>query len=154
METYYRAVIEDEGDFDTKKFSGFVELQKPGVKEALLRHGFSVNDFAEWIYTEKIYPLNTVRVLPRILQNPAAREIFLKQGARKAEAALAKPDLSKALGDADLGQLAQALANAIRALPFSEHQKLKADPGGQTAQALGEVMQELESLTASLNADT
>jgi hypothetical protein len=153
METHYRAVIEDEGDFDTKKFSGFVELQKPGVKEALLKHGFSLNDFAEWIYSEKLYPLNTVRVLPRILQNPTTRDIFLKHGARKAEAALAKPDLSKALGDADMGQLAQALASAIRALPFSEHQRLKADPGGQTSQALAEVTQELESLTASLNSD-
>jgi hypothetical protein len=153
MEIYYRKVIPDDGDFDTKKFSGFVELQKPGIKEALIKHGYTITDFAEWIYKERLYPLNTVRILPRILQNPAAKAIFLKEGARKAEAVLSKPDLSKALGDADLPQLASALSAAIRALPWADHQRISADPGGQAAQALSEALQELQTLAASLNLD-
>jgi hypothetical protein len=109
MEQYYRAIIPDEGNFDVRRFSGFVELQKPGIKEAILKAKFGLSDFARWIYEEKLYPLNHVRLLPRILRNPKATEIFLKQGSRKAEAVLEKPDLNKALVDAGIAQLARGL---------------------------------------------
>jgi hypothetical protein len=46
MEKYYRPLV-DEGKYDLTRFSGFVELQKPKVKEALFTHGFSIGNFAE-----------------------------------------------------------------------------------------------------------
>ena len=63
MEAYYRPVVPDDGSFDTSRFSGFVELQKPGVKEAIAKAGFDLSDFAKWIHDEKLYPLYTVRWL-------------------------------------------------------------------------------------------
>lgn len=150
MEAYYRPIIPDDSSFDTTRFSGFVELQKPGIKEAIIKAGFDLSDFARWIYDEKLYPLNTVRVLPRILRHPKAREIFLKQGARRAEAALDKPDLSKALLEADIGQLARALMQAIAALPWAEHQRISSDQSGDTAQYLVEAQQALADLNSSL----
>ncbi|MGH9444451.1 MAG: hypothetical protein ACRD3O_01745 [Terriglobia bacterium] len=77
MEAHYRPAVA-EGNFDTSRFSGFVELQKPNVKKAILEAGFTLRDFAEWVRDEKVYPLNTVRMLPRILRNPKARDAFLK----------------------------------------------------------------------------
>lgn len=155
MENYYRPIIPEEGDFDIRRFSGFVELQKPGIKEAILQAQFTFKDFAQWIYDENLYPLSHVRLLPRILRNPQATEIFLKPvnqggGSRKAEAVLAKPDLNKALVDAEIGQLARALTESIRTLPWMESQNLKSDPAGPTAQALVEVHQELLTLTNDL----
>ncbi|BCH13698.1 hypothetical protein MesoLjLa_05490 [Mesorhizobium sp. L-2-11] len=99
MEEHYRPVVGDDGSFDTTRFSGFIELQKPGIKQAVTAAGFTLSDFARWIHDGKLYPLQKVRVLPRILRHEKARDVFLKQGARKAEALLEKPDLnSKRVG--------------------------------------------------------
>ena len=150
MEQYYRPVVGDDGDFDTTRFSGFVELQKPGVKQAISAAGFELSDFASWIHDGKLYPLQKVRVLPRILRNEKAREIFLKQGARKAEAVLEKPDLTRTLQEAEIGQLARALIGRIASLPYAEYHRIGSDPGGETAQSLLEAHSELANLTKSL----
>ena len=136
METHYRPIIADDGEFDTTRFSGFVELQKPGVKQAVTQAGFNLSDFAAWIRDGKLFPLRTVRVLPRILRNPKAREVFLKSGAREAEAFLEKPETDKNLQDADLGQIARALNEKLATLPYEQYQKLRADSTGDTVQAL------------------
>jgi ParB/Sulfiredoxin domain len=146
METYYRPVVPDDTSFDTSRFSGFVELQKPGVKEAILESGFTLSDFAKWIHEEKLYPLNTVRFLPRILKNPKAREVFVKHGARKAVEVLDRPDLNKALLEATVGQLARALTQAIYNLPWHEAEKLRADSGGETTQYLNEALITINAL--------
>ncbi|MDE2839840.1 MAG: hypothetical protein OXM03_04355 [Chloroflexota bacterium] len=136
MEAYYRPIIADDGDFDTTRFSGFVELQKPGVKQAIAQAGFGLPDFAEWIRDEKLFPLRTVRVLPRILRNTKAREVFLKMGAREAEKVLDKPEIDKNLQDAALGQLARALTEKLATLPYEQYQRLRVDSTGDTVQAL------------------
>ena len=143
MEQYYRPVVGDDGDFDTTRFSGFLELQQPGIKQAITAGGFNLIDFARWIHEGKLYPLRKVRVLPRILRNEKARDIFLKQGARKAEAVLEKPDLNRTLQEAEIGQLAQALVGKIASLPYSECQRIENDISGDTAQALIEAQTEL-----------
>ena len=150
MEQFYRPAIGDDGDFDTTRFSGFVELQKPGIKQAIAAARFDLKDFAVWIRESKLFPLRTVRLLPRILRNEKAREIFLKHGARKAEAALERPDLDRTLQEAEIGQLAQALVDKIAALPYGEYQRIKGDLGGDTAQALVEAQTELSGLNSSL----
>ena len=150
MEEYYRPVVGDDGAFDTTRFSGFVELQKPGIKQAITATGFDLTDFARWIHERKLFPLQKVRVLPRILRNEKAREIFLKHGAQKAEAVLEKPDLSRTLKEAEIGQLAQALVGKVESLPYSEYRRIGNDIGGDTAQALIEAQVELTNLNKSL----
>jgi hypothetical protein len=86
MEEYYRPILPDDGAFDATRFSGFVELQKHGIKDAIVNGGFTLTDFARWIYEEKLYPLYTVRWLPSILKKPQAKEVFLKDGAKAATA--------------------------------------------------------------------
>ena len=150
MERFYRPAVGDDGEFDTTRFSGFVELQKAGIKQAITAAGFDLSNFARWIHEGKLFPLQKVRVLPRILRNEKAREIFLKQGARKAEAVLEKPDLNRTLQEAEIGQLARALVGRIASLPYGEYQRIGTDPGGDTAQALIEAQTELTNLTKSL----
>ena len=145
MEKYYRPIVSDSA-FDPARFSGFVELQKPGVKESLLESKHTLTEFSTWIHERKLFPLNTVRLLPRILRNPKATEIFLKQGARKAAEVLERPGVSKALSDANIGQLAAALSQAIYDLSWHEARKIKKDPGGEVAQSLHEVLDALEDL--------
>ena len=149
MEQYYRPIIPDDGTFDTSRFSGFVELQKSGIKEAVLEAGFSLTDFARWIHEEKLYPLYTVRSLSRVLRNPQAKELFLKHGAKAAIQVLEKPDLNKALVDANVEQLANALAQAIYGLPFLEAEKIRQNPGSEGVQALHEAVAAINLLLNS-----
>jgi len=149
MEKFYRPVVPDDGSFDTSRFSGFVELQKPGVKEAISKAGFTLTDFAQWIHERKLYPLYTVRSLHRILAHPKARDLFLKKDAKKAMEALDRPDLNKALVDANIDQLSQALSRAIYALPWTEALRLRKDPGSEMAQNLAETLAALTGLMSA-----
>jgi hypothetical protein len=149
MEKYYRPLV-DEGKYDLTRFSGFAELQKPKVKDAVFRHGYSIGDFAQWIHDRKIDPLNSVRQLPAVLGDPKARQIFLKQGMRKAIAALDRPDLEVQLGQASLGQLARALTEAVRRIDLVELRRLRGNPEDETVRSVYEALDELQGLRDEL----
>ena len=153
MEAYYRPLCESEGDFDPRRFSGFVELQKNQVKTAIAQAGYEVADFAKWILEKKIDPLATVRWIPRILKDKKAAQIFLKKGAAEAIKVLDRPDLSKALQEATIGQLAQALAQAINTIQFAQVQELQKDPSSDTNQALLDAQEALNTLIANVQGD-
>lgn len=150
MEKYYREVVPDT-EFETRRFSGFVELQKPSVKEAIYEANLNLGDFAVWNHDGKFERQEYVRSLPKILRNPKARDTFLKYGAREAIKLLDRPDLEKTLGEASLGQLARALHQRIDMLPFNEHERLRADPGDETVQHLLETLGALQGLADSLD---
>jgi hypothetical protein len=149
MERYYRPLV-DEGKYDLTRFSGFVELQKPKVKEAVHAHGYGVADFAQWIHDRKIDPLSTVRQLPAVLADPKAKQIFLKQGMRKAVAALDRPELDVELGQASLGQLARAITEAVRRLDLVELRRLRANPDDETIRSVYDALDELQGLSNEL----
>lgn len=149
MERYYRPIV-DEGKYDLTRFSGFVELQKAKVKDAVFNHGFSIGDFAQWIHDRRIDPLSTVRQLPAVLADPKARQIFIKQGMKKAIAVLERPDLDVELGQASLGQLARALTEAVRKIELPELRRLRANPDDETVRAVYDALEELQGLADEL----
>jgi hypothetical protein len=153
MEKYYRPVV-DEGKYDLTRFSGFRELQKPKIKESIFAHGHSIGDFAMWIHERKIDPLNTVRDLPAVLADPKARQIFLKQGMKKAIAVLDRPDLGVELGQANIGQLAHALTEAIRRIDLTELRRLRANPDDETVRSAYEALDELQTLKDELQSSS
>lgn len=140
MEEFYRPILPDDGIFDVTRFSGFVELQKTGMKTAIAEAGFTLTDFARWIHEEKLYPLSTVRLLPKILRNKEAREIFLAENARAAAKVLDKPDMHQALQDANVAQLAAALAQSIYGLSWKDAELIRSDATNDAGQALNEAM--------------
>ena len=144
MEQYYRPIVKDEG-FDPKKFSAFVELQKPGIKHSILNAGFGCHDFCEWVHTEKIYPLNTVRQLPKILGDEKIREIFLKEGAREALRHIDLPDNKQLLSQASILELANALRAAIDAMPFENFRRLKDNPEHDEVIAMNDLYSTLQN---------
>jgi hypothetical protein len=137
MEKYYRHVVQDDGTFDPTRFSAFVELQKPAVKQAILKAGHDLNDFAEWVNERLIDPLNTVRLLPRILENPRAREIFLQDGAKEAIKVLDAPATTSAQA-LTLDELARAFAQRINQLPWRDLERLRENSSLPLAQAFFE----------------
>jgi hypothetical protein len=146
MENYYRPILESPSDFDARRFSGFVELQKPGIKHAIMEAGFTISDFASWVHNRKIEALNQVRWLPSILKEKTAKQIFLKDGASAAIKVLDRPDLSKTLKEASLIQLARALTDALGALAWTEVQRLKLDGAENDRQHLLDTFSSLETL--------
>ena len=127
IEEYYRPVVEDRGyDFDVRRFSGFVELQKPGIKQAIFDAGYDLTNFANWIHDGKLKPLNTIRRLPNILKNEGAKKAFLKDGAWEAIKKLdIGTDQSKTLKEASIEDLSRELISRIYKLNYDKDQKLR-----------------------------
>ena len=137
MEQYYRPVVGDDGTFDTTRFSGFVELQKPGIKQAITATGFTLTDFAKWIHDNTLYPLQKVRLLPRILRNEKgsgslsqARRSQSGEGARQAGF---DPNTPRRWAQPTRKRTRIPVS---RRFPYSEYQRIKNDITGDTAQAL------------------
>lgn len=146
MESHYRPLLADDSEFDPRRFSGFKELQKPGVKDAIVAAGHSVGDFAQWIHDRRIGPLREVRALPKIMKNKRAHEVFLKQGAAAAVKTLDTPSLGKALQEASLPNLCRAMIAAYDRIGYKEAKSFKEEPGSPDALAVVEAFEALREL--------
>jgi hypothetical protein len=152
MEHYYRPILESDADFDPRRFSGFVELQRPNVKQAILNAKCDFADFAKWIHERRIDALAEVRYLPKILSTPKAKEVFFKANAFEAIKMLDRPDLNKALKDATLEQLARALAEQIRIISWKHVQDLKNNPDSDAVRELLGAFDALDGLVKDIKA--
>jgi hypothetical protein len=152
MEKHYRKVIPDDGAFDPTRFSGFVELQRPAVKQSILGTGFTLDDFARWIHERLIDPLYTVRSLPVILPNAKAREVFLRDGAKEALKILEAPPPAS-VQSLSLEELCRAVAQRVNQLPFKELDRMKSNPSQPLVQALFEAEEALNDLTRRVRDD-
>lgn len=154
MQEHYVPLIEN-GPVDQSRFSAFVELQRPQVIDALVKHGHTKTDFAKWVGTgdldAKFKPLQTVRALPRILANPAAKQKFLSRGAGEALRFLEQPASTEIIRDATIEQLASALAVKIRKLEHPDIRAMREDPSGNVSQAISDCLIELQSLDELIN---
>jgi hypothetical protein len=126
MEEYYRPLVSDE-DFDQSRFSAFVELQRPRVRDAIVRNGYNYTDFSKWVKGGLLSPLNTVRQLPRIIESQKAREVFLNEGATEALKVLEVPSPTEALKDASLADLSREISRRILGMSYGELQRLRAN---------------------------
>lgn len=111
--------------FDEKKFSAFVELQKPKIKTSLIHAGYSISDFAQWVYDERFDRLEHVRELPSILNDADAKDIFFKQGSKAAKNSLEAPDMSDALKETSILKLCRAISYKMDNISATELDKIK-----------------------------
>lgn len=145
MEKFYRGIIPEDGAFDATRFSAFVELQRPAVKQAILKAGHTLEDFARWVNERLIDPQNTVRLLPSILANKKAHELFLKDGAKEAAKLLDEPR-SEGLQAMNLEGLAFSLTQRINQLPWRELERLRQNSSARLADALFEAEETLREV--------
>ncbi len=135
MNEYYRDVVDDTA-FRIDRFSGFVELQRKNIKKAIYGAELNLKDFGEWIRDGKIYRLEDVRQLPKVLRDDEAKNIFLEGGPnsiqdaiklidKKEEEKLNRKPNKVTLETASMYQLAEVLARRINELPHSEARILK-----------------------------
>ena len=163
MNEYYRDVVDDTA-FQIDRFSGFVELQKRGIKDAIYDAGFELKDFGEWIRHGQIYRLADVRKLRRVLSDPEATNIFVTGGPRSIEAAdrhldkrreakQSRDSPPKSLADASLAQLAKALSRRIDEMPYADLQDLR-DKDSAESQAIVDELDGLAQRLRSVLEDT
>ncbi len=135
MNEYYRDKVDEDAEFQIDRFSGFVEVQKTGIKDSIFAAGFTMDDFGSWIRYGNIYRLEDVRHLPRVLENKDAREIFVNGGPKSIEEANKHLDLEESankpfnkkttLESATMHQLVEVLLRCISDIPYSEVRALK-----------------------------
>jgi len=135
MNEYYRDKVDEDAEFQIDRFSGFVEAQKPGIKDSIFAAGLTMDDFGSWIRYGNIYRLADVRKLPRILENENSKKIFVDGGPRSIEDASKHLDLEESknkpsnkkttLESATMPQLVEFLLRRIADIPYSEVRALK-----------------------------
>jgi hypothetical protein len=153
MEESYRPLLESDDQFDPTRFSAFVELQKSNIQEALLNAGFTKRDFAEWVNDQLLYPLATVRQLPRLLANPRAKDVFLRDGAQEAIKLLDVPSPDAALQDASLEHLARELVRRVLGMSYSDLQALRSDLNASANVAICDARDQLIQLCSDVVSD-
>lgn len=136
MNKYYRDVNSDDA-FKVDRFSGFVELQKAGIKDSIFEAGFELEDFGRWIRDGQIYRLADVRKLPRVLADDEAKDVFVKGGVRSIEDAIDVAEANRqrddiqaspadtTVADASMAVLAEALLRSIKTLPREDYIALR-----------------------------
>lgn len=135
MNEFYRDVSSDDA-FKVDRFSGFVELQKTGIKDSIYSAGLDLHDFGRWIRDGQIYRLADVRKLPRVLADDEAKDTFVNGGIRSIEDAIAvaeanrqkdihAPSADTTVANASMAMLAEALLQRIKALPREDYVALR-----------------------------
>ncbi len=135
MNEFYRDVNTDDA-FKVDRFSGFVELQKAGIKKSIFSSGFDLHDFGRWIRDGQIYRLADVRKLPRVLSDEEAKATFVAGGVRSIEGAIDIAEanrrrdvhpspLETSVANASMTTLAEALLHRIKSLPRQDYVALR-----------------------------
>ncbi len=156
MNEYCRDLVDDTA-FKIDRFSSFVELQKPKVKDAIYDAGFDLENFGEWVRDGKIFRDADVRLLRTILPHEQARGAFVSGGPKSIKRAVeivkqqTKPEEPQSISSASLSQLAQALSQKIADLKYTDILAMKADSSEalpEDVHSLQEVHEQITELLA------
>ena len=159
MNEFYRDVNSDDA-FKVDRFSGFVELQKVEVKDAIYSAGYDLHDFGRWIRDGQIFRLADVRKLPRVLADDEANETFVNGGLRSIEDAIVIAEANRrkdvhpspdelSVANASMGTLAEALLERIQSLPRQDYIALRDrqyDTADQDVDTLSDLADHLQDL--------
>ena len=159
MNEFYRDVSTDDA-FKVDRFSGFVELQKAGIKESIFNAGLDLHDFGRWIRDGQIYRLADVRKLPRVLSDEEAKTAFVTGGVRSIEGAIDIAEtnrreevhpspLETSVANAEMATLAEALLHKIKSLPRQDYIALRDrqyETAGQDIDTLTDLAEHLQDL--------
>ena len=153
MNEFYRDVNSDDA-FKPDRFSGFVELQKAGIKDSIYAAGFDLHDFGQWIRDGLIYRLADVRKLPRVLADDDAKDALVNGGIRSIENAIDVAEANRKRNDvlpspedttvakAGIRTLSEALIQRIKSLPREDYVALR-DRQYEAAQQEVDVLRDL-----------
>lgn len=108
--------------------------------------GHDLTDFTKWVIDELIFPLNTVRSLPRILSNAKAKEIFLREGAEAAIRSLQAESEVPSLSNVSLPQLINEMLNRLATIPFQQVQRMRENARDTCRESLIDLKDSLDDI--------
>lgn len=146
METHYRPLVGD--DFDVNRFSAFVELQQKRILDVLYKNNFTKKDFSEWVRDNKFGALQNIRKLPRVLNDPEARKVFLESDIQEALRVLDLRIDDHTLDNATLEQLAIEISRKIGKMSYHHLLKLRDNPDSDERIAIQDASDSLNGLVA------
>jgi hypothetical protein len=151
MEEFYRPICNNDAQFDIKKFSGFVEMQRQSIQDAIFLNGFTKTDFSKWLQDEKISVLQDVRRIPDILKSKKATAVFLRENSTEAKKILAVEEItSDKLKDVPYEMLARELSKRLLDMSIQEVNNLRDDAEySSKLQSLRNVCDDIKSLILS-----
>lgn len=122
--------LHGEGDYIEKEnFSYFVEAKKRDITLALESNNFTMKNFAKWVKDKKLIGAATYtrRLLADVLNNDAARAVFLQRGKtlKHAEVLLPRASGPETLENSTIEDLCDLLNEKLNSLSSDEKQKLK-----------------------------
>ena len=136
MEKHYRPLIDEDADFDEKRFSAFRELQNSRIQDGIKKAKYGLDDFADWVHKGKIDPTHLMRKLPQVLEHDIARETFLESDLREAVKYVEIPNTDNLINSLDLITLCAALRRKVQSMPLAEAERLKENPDSDLATEL------------------
>lgn len=131
MENYYRPLTEERGvQFNPKKYSAFREFQNRNILDAVVRSGFTKNDFAKWVIDENIDTMQGPRSLPKILNDDEARDVFLKKNVTEAKKIISAKEIKgyEDFENMPLEKMISVISNKLVKMPWPELENIKSDP--------------------------
>jgi hypothetical protein len=157
MEKYYRPLLENDQDFDTTRFSSFIELQSSRVINSLVGSGFSKTDFSQWVIDHKLVPIPNIRQLPKIIKNEESLRIFKKSDSKSALDYLSSLNVhgenNASLQDASLLELSRAISSVINKISWSEIRRLKGSTNNEEFEDILEAKDALITLCKEINVE-
>lgn len=137
MTHYYFDEVKKAGmDPDPREFSKFAELQNASVRDALLVHHYTKEDFAKWVVNGNIDNAQNVRKIPAILANPKAKEEFLKKNISEAVKFLHVEEKAPVgLSGFSMMELMKEVNSRLKDLPYKKAKALKEDPSCEDERA-------------------
>nr|WP_302579219.1 ParB N-terminal domain-containing protein [Bacteroides intestinalis] len=152
---YFPAAKEAEMDPDPREFSKFAELQNTGIKQALVVHKLSKDDFAKWVVNGNIDTAQNVRRLPAILSNTLAREAFQKSTISEAVKYLNSSEKgTKGISDASMNDLVMELIQRCRNVEYKYIKALRNDPRYEDQKNnITELVHELQEISADIESE-
>lgn len=126
VEDYYRPMCDDDTQVDPRKFSSFMELQRPQILRFLEANDISKADFVKWVIDDKFDRQEHIRSLPEIWKSKDAKRAFLTEGSAVAIKKLNVEEYAdKELRNVPYEKLAVALAEKLNDMKNSEIRDLR-----------------------------
>lgn len=149
VEDYYRPMCEDDTQVDPRKFSSFMELQRPQILRFLEANDLSKKQFVKWVIEDKFDRQEHIRDLPEIWKSKEAKHSFLTEGSAVAIKILnAEEYADKELKNVPYEKLAKALADRLNDIKAAEIRDMR---NGLLYEKYNALIRVNESLTVVLD---
>ena len=147
MVQFYKPFTKEKGlDFDVSEYSKFKEHENSKIKSSIERKSFPANEFAKWVANRNVNKAQGVRLIPQIMRNEEALNVFLKEDISAAEKVLHAAELASAdLSEYPYDVLANALYKRLFDFPVGEIQNLAND------ESYSDKLWKLQNLKEKLN---